>query len=299
MKPTASTKPTASASTKPSVKATPTPRPSKSASALKKSPATATPAARKTGAAEKTATAKKTATAEKTTPAPVAPSTTPAAVGGDPQNCTISIDGVNVKLSAKAQTATLVKSKGKTTATVTMVTRTPRTACGVTTVFKDTTGRLGYGGIVAAANRRQDTGTTPGGTFTITEAFGLNGNPGTALPYRVPGANSYWVLDSQSSAYNKWAEKGSVKFDPSEGERLRDFPGQYDYAAVINYNRNGVKGKGGAIFLHVHVHGRGATAGCVSIDHQGQHGHVPQDRHLRRHHHHHQVTRTVIATTWS
>lgn len=71
------------------------------------------------------------------------------------------------------------------------------------------------------------------------------------------------MLDSQSSAYNKWAEKGSVKFDPSEGERLRDFPGQYDYAAVINYNRNGVKGKGGAIFLH--VHGRGATAGCVSI----------------------------------
>ena len=193
-------------------------------------------------------------------PAPRKPSRKPVAGAGD---CTFRLEGVPVKLLRHQRTVTVAKTRG-TRATVTMVERKPGTRCGVRTVFRDRSGRIGYGGAVPASKRRQDTGTTPQGTFTVTEAFGLKADPGTRLPYRRPGKNSYWVLDPSSSAYNSWAEQGSVAFDASEGERLRDYPGQYNYVAVIDYNRRpAVKGKGGAIFLH--VHGRGATAGCVSI----------------------------------
>ena len=183
-----------------------------------------------------------------------------ARVSGD---CRITVEGVPVTLKKSQQSVTVAKTSG-TRATVTMVKRKPGTQCGVQRVFRDTSGRIGYGGAVPAAKRRQGTGTTPQGTFSVTEGFGLKANPGTRLPYRVPGKNSYWVLDSRSAFYNQWRESSQGGFRTGPGERLRDFPGQYNYSAVINYNRwPAVKGKGGAIFLH--VHGRGATGGCVSI----------------------------------
>ena len=43
--------------------------------------------------------------------------------------------------------------------------------------------RLGYGGLVRAAQRRQGTGTTPAGLFPMTETFGRAADPGTAMPY--------------------------------------------------------------------------------------------------------------------
>ncbi len=199
-----------------------------------------------------------------TTPAPKPapkPARKPVArVSGD---CRITVEGVPVTLKKSQQSVTVAKTSG-TRATVTMVKRKPGTQCGVQRVFRDTSGRIGYGGAVPAAKRRQGTGTTPQGTFSVTEGFGLKANPGTRLPYRVPGKNSYWVLDSRSAFYNQWRESSQGGFRTGPGERLRDFPGQYNYSAVINYNRwPAVKGKGGAIFLH--VHGRGATGGCVSI----------------------------------
>lgn len=183
--------------------------------------------------------------------------------GVAPVSCAVSVEGVRVAMSSKQKTATVVRTSG-TRAVVTMVERRPGTKCGVRRVFRDTSGRIGYGGAVPAGQRRQGTGTTPQGTFTVTEGFGLKANPGTRLPYRVPGKRSYWVLDSRSAFYNQWRESSQGGFRTGPGERLRDYPGQYNYSAVINYNRwPAVKGKGGAIFLH--VHGRGATAGCVSV----------------------------------
>jgi L,D-peptidoglycan transpeptidase YkuD (ErfK/YbiS/YcfS/YnhG family) len=53
--------------------------------------------------------------------------------------------------------------------------------------------RIGYGAWAWADRRVQDTGTTPAGTFTLTEAFGLAADPGAKLPYRRVGRNDYWV----------------------------------------------------------------------------------------------------------
>ena len=145
--------------------------------------------------------------------------------------------------------------------------------------------RTGYGGWVAGGRRRQGTGTTPQGTYRITDAFGLQPDPGTALPYRHADGNDYWAGDQQDPrTYNLVQPRASERrtWRTGESERLSAYPVQYAYAAVIDFNRPAastvrwnatlgehVTGKpvdvrlGSAIFLH--VNGKGSTAGCVSV----------------------------------
>ncbi|MEV6344332.1 L,D-transpeptidase family protein [Actinoplanes sp. NPDC051851] len=141
--------------------------------------------------------------------------------------------------------------------------------------------RTGYGGWKWAAERVQDTGQTPAGTFTVTEAFGVRADPGTALPYRRVDGNDYWVGDRRDPrTYNVFEPAAKPRtWRLSQAERLADYPRQYAYAAVIDFNRPaGVHwsrklreyvtatpshiGRGSAIFLH--ASGKGSTAGCVS-----------------------------------
>ncbi|MBB2940712.1 L,D-peptidoglycan transpeptidase YkuD (ErfK/YbiS/YcfS/YnhG family) [Actinoplanes lutulentus] len=150
-------------------------------------------------------------------------------------------------------------------------------------VFGAMTARIGYGGWVWASNRVQDTGTTPAGTFTITQAFGVRADPGTRLPYRKVDKNDYWVGDARDAkTYNLFQPSASAKrtWRKSQAERLAAYPTQYAYAAVINFNKPGGRHwdakrkqyvaskpantkRGSAIFLH--ASGKGATAGCVSV----------------------------------
>ena len=54
-------------------------------------------------------------------------------------------------------------------------------------------------------------------------------------------------------------------FDRSDSEHLIEvYPG-YEYAMNINYNEEGIKKKGSAIFLHCLTR-RNYTAGCIAID---------------------------------
>ncbi len=180
-----------------------------------------------------------------------------------PADCTLDVGGIQVNIAASQDSVTAVKTSG-TRAVVTMVERVAGTGCETRMVFRDSTGRIGYGGVAPAAIRRQDTGTTPSGVFTVKDAFGIKPNPWTELAWRDVGRDSYWVLDNNSRYYNQWREGKLGGFNKRLSEHLISYRGQYDYAAVIDYNRGpAIKGKGGAIFLH--VHGRGATAGCVSI----------------------------------
>jgi len=145
--------------------------------------------------------------------------------------------------------------------------------------------RNGYGGWQWAAKRVQDTGTTPIGTFRITEAFGLAANPGAKLPYRRVDGNDYWVGDAKDPrTYNLFQPVAAPQrtWRIGQAERLAAYPRQYRYVAVIDFNRPAavsiswdaerheyfttkpaVIGRGSAIFLH--VNGKGSTAGCVSI----------------------------------
>jgi L,D-peptidoglycan transpeptidase YkuD (ErfK/YbiS/YcfS/YnhG family) len=150
-------------------------------------------------------------------------------------------------------------------------------------IFPAMSARSGYGGWAWATKRVQDTGTTPIGTFRLTEAYGLAPDPGSRLPYRRLDGNDYWAGDKNDPlTYNVFQPvAGPARtWRTSESERMADYPRQYAYLVVIDFNRpasvswNAVRhqyeaknpavaGRGSAIFLH--VTGKGATAGCVSV----------------------------------
>lgn len=142
--------------------------------------------------------------------------------------------------------------------------------------------RTGYGGWAWASRRVRDTGQTPAGTFTISQAFGVRADPGTRLPYRKVDRNDHWTGDSRDAkTYNLFQPSASPTrtWRTSRSERLAAYPTQYAHAAVINFNTPGgvrwdarrgqyVAGRpadirrGSAIFLH--AAGSGASPGRAS-----------------------------------
>ena len=128
--------------------------------------------------------------------------------------------------------------------------------------FGPTSARIGRSGV--SADRWEGDGSTPAGTFTLTEAFGNGPDPGSGLPYRPVHDQDYWVGDSASPYYNTW-QSGPPNGRFGYAEKLWTMPSSYRHAVVGDYNRTPVvPGRGSAIFLH--VWNENATSGCVAID---------------------------------
>jgi L,D-peptidoglycan transpeptidase YkuD (ErfK/YbiS/YcfS/YnhG family) len=106
---------------------------------------------------------------------------------------------------------------------------------------------------------------TPAGSFTLTQAFGRAGNPGTRLPYFRTDSSDWWVTDTSSTYYNAhYRCRTSCPFRTTMGENLYRAGFLYTYAVVIDYNRRPVtRGAGSAFFLHVTEFK--PTTGCVSV----------------------------------
>jgi len=178
----------------------------------------------------------------------------------------ITLGGVPVRAGDARQVVTVNRSSG----THAVVSMWEKRASGWERVMRTRSGRIGYGGLVSASKRRQGSGTTPVGTFTITESFGNRANPGARLPYHRVRPGDYWVQDNASRYYNYRRNKSQGGFrwwlPPSStngSEYLPSYRTQYAYSIVVNFNRpHPVRHRGSGIFLH--VNGRGATAGCVS-----------------------------------
>ncbi len=110
---------------------------------------------------------------------------------------------------------------------------------------------------------------TPIGSFTLTQAFGHNSDPGAALPYTHTTPSDWWI--SQSGPLYNTRQRCSSGCGFTRGapnEHLFYETPYYNYAVVIDYNtRNapgGVRqGAGSAFFLH--VTDGAPTAGCVAI----------------------------------
>ncbi len=127
-------------------------------------------------------------------------------------------------------------------------------------------GSVGKNGI--RHDRRRNTNTSPAGLWAIGYAFGNEAPPdGLKLPWRQVTPSSDWVCDEDSRFFNTWQERG----DPAvpEGwsedvEHLEDYPKQYAYACVIDFNRppDVIPDRGCAIFLHC---SEGPTGGCVGL----------------------------------
>ncbi|NEB77454.1 L,D-transpeptidase family protein [Streptomyces sp. SID14478] len=125
--------------------------------------------------------------------------------------------------------------------------------------------RFGAKGLVEGARRKQGTNTTPAGLYDLPFAFGTATAPaGTRVTYRPVRSTSWWCQDNDSRSYNRWTQPRPRDCRASESEHLADYRTQYAHALVIGFNyHRPVRGRGAGIFLH--VNGRAATAGCVSV----------------------------------
>ncbi|MEU3748819.1 MULTISPECIES: L,D-transpeptidase [Streptomyces] len=125
--------------------------------------------------------------------------------------------------------------------------------------------RFGASGLVEGARRRQGTNTTPTGLYRLPYAFGVRARPaGTRFPYVRVTERSWWCQDNDSRAYNRRVEGLPRDCRAAEAEHLVSYGTQYAHALVVGFNYDRpVRGRGAGIFLH--VNGRGATAGCVSV----------------------------------
>ncbi len=129
------------------------------------------------------------------------------------------------------------------------------------------TAHVGSGGIGKAS---EGSTRTPAGSFTLTQAFGHDANPGTRLPFVHTTPADWWISEPSSPLYNTRQRCASAcsftRGDPNE--HLYYETPYYDYAVVIDYNTanapGGIRaGAGSAFFLH--VTDSDPTQGCVSI----------------------------------
>lgn len=125
----------------------------------------------------------------------------------------------------------------------------------------------GYVGSAGVGSASEGSSKTPAGSFTLTQAFGRDGDPGTRLPYVTTTNDDYWI-SSPGPDYNTRQRCGNCGYANGVNEHLRAITPEYDQAVVIDYNtRNapgGVRaGKGSAFFLHI-ANGE-PTAGCVAV----------------------------------
>jgi L,D-peptidoglycan transpeptidase YkuD (ErfK/YbiS/YcfS/YnhG family) len=217
--------------------------------------AAATAAAAQAAAAQAAAAA---AAAAAPTSTPTSSSRTPTRPAAPPAGAVLPL---GVDPGRATQVVTVVASSSR--ATTAKLTAWELGPGGWTAVLGPVTARIGSGGVGQAS----ETSTrTPAGVFSLTEAFGRQGDPGTGLPYRVVDGQDWWVSDVASPLYNQHARcaPGTCPFDETVSENLQAAGAVYDYAVVIDYNRGGTPGAGSAFFLHV-TNGV-PTAGCVAID---------------------------------
>ncbi len=127
-----------------------------------------------------------------------------------------------------------------------------------------TPGYIGKSGLGKAA---EGDARTPVGTFRFNAAFGVEADPGCALPYHQVTALDYWSGDQRDGYhYNEMVSiKDLPDLNTGDSEHLIDYREAYRYALNISYNEEGTPGLGSAIFLHCLREDRPFTGGCVAI----------------------------------
>ena len=92
---------------------------------------------------------------------------------------------------------------------------------------------------------------TPLGTWIIGEAYGINDNPGSIVPYTKVTDDMYWcATGSNGKKYNTLIYRSDdPDADYSEDEHLIDYPVVYNYLLDLGYNKAGAPYAGNAIFL--------------------------------------------------
>ncbi len=104
---------------------------------------------------------------------------------------------------------------------------------------------------------------TPTGDYGFIMAFGAKDDPGSLIPYIKLTDSMY--LCGDRDYYNQFIDSSKIDHRCSNNsEHLIQYIPQYNYALFIDYNKEGVYGKGSAIFLHCFGN-YPYTLGCVSV----------------------------------
>src|SRR3712207_3106051 len=117
------------------------------------------------------------------------------------RECVRTLDGATTRIGRSQRTVIIVNQTSRSYARVSFWVRRPG-ACSLSRKFLTSTARIGRNGTVAGTKRKQGSGTTPRGTYTITETFGNGPAPYTSMPYHQVRKGDYWVGDNQSRHYN-------------------------------------------------------------------------------------------------
>jgi L,D-peptidoglycan transpeptidase YkuD (ErfK/YbiS/YcfS/YnhG family) len=163
-----------------------------------------------------------------------------------------------------SQVITVLAASGSSTTAI--VEAWSRQGAGWVRYGASVSGYLGSAGLTSQPS--EQTPATPIGSYTLTQAFGAEPNPDTALPYLKTTPGDWWI-SQPGPLYN--THQRCVSHCPfvqaAPNQHLRDLTPAYDYAAVIDYNTADAgpvrQGAGSAFFLDV-SNGH-ATAGSVSI----------------------------------
>lgn len=127
-----------------------------------------------------------------------------------------------------------------------------------------TRGTCGQAGITA--DKVEGDKKTPAGFYSFLMAFGLKDDPGSQISYRKVQEGDCFVDDVGSRYYNQYVKAGEAEADWRSAEILKNQGPCYNYALVLDYNKDHVPGRGSAIFLHCpKVVNDTYTAGCIGI----------------------------------
>ena len=126
--------------------------------------------------------------------------------------------------------------------------------------------RIGRGGAVEAADKREGDGATPKGVYPL--RFGMwradrLARPPSALPFHPIVEDDLWCDDPGHAAYNRWVAA------PFSGrhERLWREDCAYDLLLVMGHNDSPpVPGLGSAVFVHLDRPDLRDTLGCVAVE---------------------------------
>lgn len=182
--------------------------------------------------------------------------TVPAVTAEDPSGA------LPTKIQAAAKTATQivgVKYKSGSNCTLTLYEKQGSD-------WAKTLNVNGYVGKYGINKTKEGDNRTPTGTFELKTPFGIKADPGTKMGGYLKLTKYHYWSGRKNKYYNKLVDtRVETSYKPSSAdEHLIKYKGVYNYAMLIDYNPQGIIGKGSAIFLHCTGSNK-YTAGCVAI----------------------------------
>lgn len=115
--------------------------------------------------------------------------------------------------------------------------------------------------------KREGDGKSPAGVFDIASTFGEDLTPNSRMPYWFADDKLICIDDVNDTKYNTMSRLDPTN-PPKSFELMHRNDGVYHNGAVIDYNREGVSGRGSCIFFHLNHPDKRPTAGCTAMEEQ-------------------------------